>query len=71
MLGRGFFLGVVDIDGGSAFLNTCQTRVGKPCESGQLGAIDPDGRLIVLRLYEGQLKVGFGEGDGSAGNACG
>ncbi|ORX91440.1 DNA damage-binding protein 1-like protein [Basidiobolus meristosporus CBS 931.73] len=30
---------------------------GKPCESGQIGLIDPECRLIGMHLYQGLLKV--------------
>lgn len=33
------------------------SRVGKPVESGQMGTIDPEARMICLRLYEGLLKL--------------
>ncbi len=33
-------------------------RVGRPCEAGQIGIIDPDCRLIGLHLYDGHFKVG-------------
>jgi len=32
-------------------------RVGRPCDAGQLGIIDPECRMIILHLYDGQLKV--------------
>ncbi len=32
-------------------------KVGRPCEVGQIGLIDPDSRLIVLHLYDGNVKV--------------
>lgn len=39
---------------------TCDVKdaIGRPVEAGQLAAVDPDCRAIVLHLYEGQLKVG-------------
>ena len=30
---------------------------GKPCETGMLAVVDPEARCIVLRLYEGLIKV--------------
>jgi DNA damage-binding protein 1 len=32
-------------------------RVGRPCDAGQLGIIDPDCRMIGLHLYDGHLKI--------------
>jgi len=32
-------------------------RIGKPSETGIVGIIDPDCRVIGLKLYEGQLKI--------------
>jgi hypothetical protein len=32
-------------------------RVGRPCEAGQIGIIDPDCRIIGLHLYDGHFKV--------------
>jgi len=32
-------------------------RIGKPCETGIIGIIDPEARVIGLRLYEGLLKI--------------
>jgi DNA damage-binding protein 1 len=32
-------------------------RIGRPCESGHLGAVDPLCRLVGLHLYDGALKV--------------
>lgn len=32
-------------------------RVGRPCEAGQIGIIDPECRLIGLHLYDGYFKV--------------
>jgi DNA damage-binding protein 1 len=32
-------------------------RVGRPCEAGQIGIIDPECRLIGLHLYDGHFKV--------------
>lgn len=32
-------------------------KVGRPCEAGQIGIIDPESRVIVLHLYDGNLKV--------------
>lgn len=34
-----------------------EDRVGRPCEDGQLGIVDPEARLIGLHLYDGLLKV--------------
>ena len=34
-----------------------EDRVGRPCEEGQLGVIDPQARLIGLHLYDGLFKV--------------
>ena len=34
-----------------------EDRVGRPCEEGQLGMIDPQARLIGLHLYDGLFKV--------------
>ncbi|EGC39114.1 hypothetical protein DICPUDRAFT_86223 [Dictyostelium purpureum] len=34
-----------------------EDTIGRPTEAGQLGIIDPDGRLIALHLYEGLLKL--------------
>lgn len=31
--------------------------VGKPCETGMIAIVDPQARCIVLRLYEGLIKV--------------
>lgn len=33
------------------------SRTGRPNECGQLGAVDPDGRAIVVHLYEGLASV--------------
>lgn len=30
---------------------------GKPCETGMIAIVDPQARCIVLRLYEGLIKV--------------
>ncbi|KAG7666932.1 hypothetical protein KSW81_000683 [Nannochloris sp. 'desiccata'] len=32
-------------------------KVGRPCEAGQIGIIDPDCRLIGLHLYDGHFKI--------------
>ncbi|XP_071542214.1 DNA damage-binding protein 1 [Panulirus ornatus] len=32
-------------------------KIGKPCETGMIAIIDPQARCIVLRLYEGLIKV--------------
>ncbi|CAL4129658.1 unnamed protein product [Meganyctiphanes norvegica] len=32
-------------------------KIGKPCETGNLAIVDPQARCIVLRLYEGLIKV--------------
>jgi DNA damage-binding protein 1 len=32
-------------------------RIGKPSETGIIGIIDPDARIIGLRLYEGLFKI--------------
>ncbi|RXG55188.1 DNA damage-binding protein 1 [Armadillidium vulgare] len=32
-------------------------KIGKPCETGMLAVVDPQARCIVLRLYEGLIKV--------------
>ena len=34
-------------------------KVGRPCEAGQIGIIDPDCRLIGLHLYDGHFKVSY------------
>jgi hypothetical protein len=31
--------------------------VGRPADNGLLASLDPDGRCIVLQLYDGVLKV--------------
>ena len=32
-------------------------RIGKPCETGIIGVIDPEARVIGLKLYEGLFKI--------------
>lgn len=32
-------------------------RIGKPCETGMIGVIDPEARVIGLKLYEGLFKI--------------
>uniref|UniRef100_A0A0N7ZDQ0 DNA damage-binding protein 1 n=1 Tax=Scylla olivacea TaxID=85551 RepID=A0A0N7ZDQ0_SCYOL len=32
-------------------------KIGKPCETGMIAIVDPQARCIVLRLYEGLIKV--------------
>ena len=32
-------------------------RVGRPCDGGALGAVDPECRALGLHLYDGLLKV--------------
>lgn len=32
-------------------------QTGKPCETGMIAIVDPQARCIVLRLYEGLIKV--------------
>ncbi|KAK5580443.1 hypothetical protein RB653_000460 [Dictyostelium firmibasis] len=34
-----------------------EDTIGRPTEAGQLGIIDPDGRIVALHLYEGLLKL--------------
>lgn len=36
-----------------------EDRVGRPCEDGQLGIVDPEARLIALHLYDGLFKVSW------------
>ncbi|KAF2077319.1 hypothetical protein CYY_001385 [Polysphondylium violaceum] len=34
-----------------------EDTIGRPTDSGQIGVIDPNGRIIALHLYEGLLKL--------------
>jgi len=34
-----------------------QDKIGRPCDSGMIGVIDPQCRMIALHLYDGLLKV--------------
>eukprot|EP00493_Phyllostaurus_siculus_P021220 UN21546 len=34
-----------------------QDKIGRPCDSGSIGIIDPECRMIALHLYDGLLKV--------------
>ncbi len=34
-----------------------QDRIGRPTDSGQVGIIDPDNRMIGLHLYDGLFKI--------------
>ena len=38
-------------------LNVIQERVYRPTESRQVGVIDPQGKVMILHLYAGLLKV--------------
>ena len=31
--------------------------LGRPCDTGMIAVVDPQARCIVLRLYEGLIKV--------------
>lgn len=45
----------------SRFFSNCfftsQDRIGRPSETGIIGIIDPECRMIGLRLYDGLFKV--------------
>ncbi len=38
-------------------LRLCQDRIGRPSETGVIGIVDPECRMIGLRLYDGLFKV--------------
>lgn len=42
---------------GHCWCLSCQDRIGRPSETGIIGIVDPECRMIGLRLYDGLFKV--------------